>query len=281
MRAEDSPMNRDVLPENFVATRSIYDKVLAANIDVHDLVYPRVFGDGQYIGQFSDNSAEELKRMGASMQLPAGSEVLDIGCGRGHVARFLGRLFEWEMTGIDLSEVPLRDALSRQDCASPAAPTFVLGNLYEHSFGRQFDGAYGTGAFCHFDAARLFSRASSLLRAGGRIGFMERTRQGMIGEDNWLKLTRSWSCPYVYSVEEYLELLRNNDFTVLHALDMTSGFRVWQERSVAVRRDLRQEIIRLSSEDYYEASVAFASYENDVTRDGMLGYVCVVAQRNG
>ena len=103
----------------------------------------------------------------------------------------------------------------------------------------------------------------------------------MIGEDDWLKLTRSWSCPYVYSVEEYLELLRNNDFTVLDALDMTSGFRVWQERSVAVRRDLRQEIIRLSSEDYYEASVAFASYENDVTRDGMLGYVCVVAQRNG
>ena len=146
---------------------------MAANIYIHDLVYPRVFGAGQYIGQFSDNSVDELKQMGTLMSLPGGSEVLDVGCGRGSVARFMASTFGWKVTGIDIAGVPIADALLAHGGSADSSLTFIQDNIYSHAFARQFAGIYGTGAFCHFDAARLFSRASSLLRAGGRIGFMD------------------------------------------------------------------------------------------------------------
>src|SRR6266511_5697351 len=125
---------------------------------VHDLVYPLVYGDGEYIGQFRDNSAPEIRRRGERMGLPAGSLVLEIGCGTAPVACHLARQLGWRVTGIDLSETPLRKARERiasEPCEGRVE--VVHGNVYSHPFGERFDGAYGTGAFCHFDPARLFA----------------------------------------------------------------------------------------------------------------------------
>lgn len=271
-------MSYRVLPEDFASTRTIYDDTMAANSHIHDLLYPQVFGADQYVGQFSDNSAAELRQMGELLRLPGGSEVLDIGCGRGNVAWFMARTFNWRMTGIDIATVPIQYALRAHGGGPESCLEFVQSDVYEYRFERQFDGAYGTGAFCHFDAARLFDRIRTLLRTGGRIAFMERTRLGQIPPADWENLTAKWSCPYVYTVEEYLDLLARSGFRLLSVRDLTASFRVWQQRSVLARQDMRGAIVDLSSQQYYEASVAFASYENDVTRAGLLGYVCIVAE---
>lgn len=84
------------LEEDFDATRRLYDEAMADNVVVHDLVYPAVFGDEEYVGQFSDNSASELLALGKALALPVGSRVLDIGCGRGAVAAFLAERFGWQ-----------------------------------------------------------------------------------------------------------------------------------------------------------------------------------------
>lgn len=273
-------MTRSVLPEDFAGAKAIYDDTMAANMDVHDVIYPEVFGTHQYVGQFSDNSAAELKGMGELMGLAKDSEVLDIGCGRGNVAKFMAQTFGWKITGIDLSHVAFGDAIRRSGGNGRVAPTLICGNIYEHVFGKLFNAVYGTGAFCHFDASRLFAHIGSLLLPNGRMAFMERTRRGDISQADWENLTARWSCPYVYTTEEYEALLENNDFRLRHVLDLTPSFRVWQQRSVTVRKNLRKEIVALSSPEYYEASLAFASYENDVTLAGLLGYVCMVAERS-
>ena len=260
-------------PEDFVGVQALYDETMADNAEVHDLIYTQVFGSDQYIGQFSDNSANELLLMASLMQLPAGSKVLDLGCGRGLVADFLRREMAWEVTGIDLSIASVAAGRDKRHGVE-----LIQGNVYEHDFAGSFNGIYSTGAACHFDAARLFSRARALLMPGGRLGIFERIRLGDIGAEDWSKLTSDWKCPHVYTTAEYGELLTVAGFRVRHVVDTTEQFRVWQARSLEVRRELRREIVAATSEEYFETSLALAAYEHNVSRKGLLGYAAVIAE---
>lgn len=274
----------EVHPEDFVATKRLYDEAMAQNVIVHDLVYPEVFGREQYVGQFSDNSAAELEALGRAMDLPEGARVLDVGCGRGAVACFLAERFGWQVTGIDLSGVPLADAQRRRATLAPelaARLAFVPANFYEFVPAEPFDGIYGTGAFCHFEAGRLFARCRDLLRKGGRVGLMERVRLGSISASDWRLLTAEWHCPSVYSVAEYEAALRGAGFGEVEAVDLTETFRLWQERSVTARERLADEIVARTSMEYHLTALRHARYEADVTRTGAMGYAMIVASRDG
>ncbi|MCP2259327.1 Methyltransferase domain-containing protein [Streptoalloteichus tenebrarius] len=267
-------------PEDFHAVAALYDNDMDGNNVVHDLVYPEVFGPGEYIGQFSDNSASELVAMGAAMDLPDGSSVLDVGCGTAPVATLLATRFGWRVTGIDVSATPLRKAAKRVAEAGLADQVaLVNGNVYTHDFPEPFDGIYGTGAFCHFDPSRLFARCRDLLRPGGRLAFMERVRTGELTDDEWRRLTEEWACPTVNTVEEYRQHLDVAGLRVDEVRDLTPTFRDWQDRSVVVRLRRRTEIVALTSEQYFETSTRLADHENAVTKAGKLGYVLVTATR--
>ena len=268
-----------VHPEDFDGAKQIYDEVMADNVSLHDFVYPHVFGADQYIGQFSDNSREELELMAKCMALPKDSRVLDVGCGRGNIAYHMAKVFQWQLTGIDLSEVPIQSATEKYKEISPNIE-FINCSIYDLISTNDFDGIYGTGAFCHFDAQRLFAHCHGLLKVGGKLAFMERVRVGDIADEDWHKLTTQWCCPSVYSTDEYAEILHQQGFSIRHQLDLTDTFKLWQDRSVTVRQELKNEIISRSSSQYYEKSLAFAQYENNVTRSGALGYVCFVAEKD-
>src|ERR1700677_3587641 len=166
MEREDI-MSRPVI-EDFDAIRRLYDIEMADNVRIHDMVYPDVFGSDEYIGQFSDNSATELLAMGRAMGLPPGSVVLDVGCGRGAVARSLSRRLGWRVIGIDLASVPVDHGRAASGlCEEGCSVSLINDNVYSHDFGLRFDGVYGTGAFCHFDAQRLFTRCRQLLKPSG------------------------------------------------------------------------------------------------------------------
>ena len=153
----------DVIPENFDRVKQLYDVDMGSNGRIHDLVYPHVFGRKEYIGQFSDNSAGDLLAMGEKMAemaslatAPGHCDVLDVGCGRGRVAAFLSDRLKWRVTGIDVSGVPIDDA--RRKYGQRTSLRFIHADVYQHHFRTPFDGAYGTGSFCHFEAGSLFRR---------------------------------------------------------------------------------------------------------------------------
>lgn len=267
--------------ENFGAIRRLYDVEMAGNGVTHDLIYPHVFREDGYVGQFSDNSARELRLMAESMALPPGAEVLDVGCGRGAIAFYLASELGWQVTGIDLSSRVIAEAEKRMASAGPCpVPRFVCGNFYDLHLEGRFDGIYGTGAFCHFNAERLFRHAVSLLRPGGVLAFMERVRTGSLSLSEWKRLTDDWSCPGLYTSEEYATLCRAAGLSVESVHDLTGTFRVWQRRSVEARKELKAEIVSRTSLAYFKTSLRLASYENDVSADGRLGYILLVARKH-
>jgi hypothetical protein len=108
---------------------------------------------------------------------------------------------------------------------------------------------------------------------------MERVRIGPIAPGDWARLTEEWHCPSICTVGEYRRLLRANGFRVDLVADMTPSFRLWQSRSVEVRRLRRAEIVANSSRRYFDTSLRLAKFESDVTAVGGLGYALVVAKR--
>lgn len=61
-----------------------------------------------------DNAAREVRNMIGLLNLPAGAEVLDVGCGMGRHAVALSGM-GYRVTGIDLSEALLEEARRRDD----------------------------------------------------------------------------------------------------------------------------------------------------------------------
>lgn len=273
-------MKNKMIAEDFEKIKRLYDVGMSHNDVIHDLIFPLVYGKTEYIGQFSDNSVSELRELGHAMGLSSEAKVLDIGCGRGAVAAFMAKNFNWNVTGIDLAKTPLNYA-KHSTYTQYSIPQVMLihGNVYSHNFNHLFDGIYGTGAVCHFNADNLFKRCNELLRDDGILAFMERIRIGNISKENWCHLTEEWHCPYVYTIEEYIYLLEENGFELVQANDLTEKFKVWQAKSVLVREQLKNEIIRSSSSDYYEFSLKLARHENNVTQSGSLGYTSIVSKK--
>jgi cyclopropane fatty-acyl-phospholipid synthase-like methyltransferase len=270
---------KSIISEDFDAVSALYDHAMPENNTVHDMIYPNVFGPGEYIGQFSDNSASELKTLASMLALGPEAQVLDIGCGTCAIASFFVSEQGWKITGIDVAATSLVKARRRLiDDNRGDQISIVHGNVYTHAFDQVFDGIYGTGAFCHFDAFHLFSRCHALLVPGGRLGFLERVRTDVLTSNEWKQLTEEWACPSVYTVEEYETALNAAKFDVLNVLDLTETFRLWQERSVSVRYEMREEIVARTSEQYWEISTALADRENQATKRGKLGYALVVAR---
>jgi cyclopropane fatty-acyl-phospholipid synthase-like methyltransferase len=264
--------------EDFDAVKRLYDIEMADNVIAHDLIYPHVFGFGGYIGQFSDNSADELLMMAERMGLEPGSEVLDVGCGRGAVAAFFAERLGWKMTGIDLSHTLIADAQRKfKDDLTPSPLHFMHGDIYSLDQTARFDGVYGTGSFCHFDVERLFPKLASLLRPGGVMGFMERIRLGEFSEADWSRLTIEWSCPTVYTLADYDSLARNAGFVDPAMVDLTPSFMVWQRRSVEARKQLKDNIVNRTSDAYFNLSLTLACHENEATSRGLLGYALFTA----
>jgi len=279
----------------YLLNPSVLDRIELKPTSIEKEVFPRIAADEALfamvlpgfwmdIGQPRDYITGlrlylDSLRKKAPARLASGAHVLDIGCGTAPIGCFLAQQLNWRITGIDLSSASLQKAHARVASRGLSAQLeLVAGNVYEHDFGAPFDGIYGTGAFCHFEADKLFARCRQLLRRGGRLAFMERIRLREIPDAEWQHVTDDWACPDVYSVEEYRSALHEAGFDVVDVLDQTNTFQQWQDRSVVVRQQMKRRIVELTSEAYYETSLRLAAYENEQTRMGRFGYVRIVAE---
>ena len=93
-------------------------------------------------------------------------DILDLGCGTGHLAQELRLLTDGRVVGIDASAAMID--LARQ--SAPPTIEFVVGTAEEMDMPDAFDAIFCNSAFQWFvDAARALVNCHAALRAGGRM----------------------------------------------------------------------------------------------------------------
>lgn len=260
--------------------KKLYDDEVSENLFIHKYIFSKVFGKNEYIGQYSDNSASEIKEFGQQLNLSRKSLILDIGSGNGCISNYLSKKFDWNITGIDIGEKNYLKALENNSLEFKNQQLhFVNDDLYIWEPNIKFNGAYGIGSFCHFRPDDLFLKVASLLHQEGKIGFMERIKLNKEFTTTELEnLTTNWHCPGVYTIAEYKCILSKN-FKDIQVVDMSDNVKEWHAKSVSVREELKNLIIDLTSEEYYTKSLNLAKYEADVCLSDKLGYAMFIATK--
>ena len=93
-------------------------------------------------------------------------DVLDLGCGTGHLAQEIRMLTDGRVVGIDLS--PEMIALARE--AAPAAIEFLTGDAHTLDMPEAFDAILCNSVFQWFeDGERALRNCLAALRRGGRM----------------------------------------------------------------------------------------------------------------
>src|SRR6266851_3045823 len=125
-------------------------------------------------------------------------DVLEIGCGRGSVASFLGR--DVSFTAIDISDVAVQEAAEVARANGIAGPrhTYLLMNAEETAFAdNSFDLICGTGILHHLNLNKACAEIRRILRSDGGAVFIE-----PLGHNPLLNLYRKLT-PQIRSVDEH------------------------------------------------------------------------------
>jgi SAM-dependent methyltransferase len=260
--------------------KRLYDIELARGDEGRALIFPTVLGEG-FIGQFSDNTAEQILDMARRARISSSTSVLDIGCGACGPAVLLASKLGCRVTGVDVSERHLARGRERVIQAKlEERVTLMHGALFDLADNLpRFDVITGLCSFGHFDTRALFSRCHDLLTPGGRIAFMDRVALGPIPSDLLHELTEDWACPAIESFASYSDALKASGFANVFIQDLSSEFRNLQERFVEVRESARSQLIEIMGEPAYLRDLAMVKSDCRAAVSGLVGYGLFLAER--
>ena len=169
----------------------------------------------------------EMVRWGGLDKLPAGTRVLDVGCGIGGSSRMLAREYGFAVTGVTLSPQQVRRA---QELTSPEVNArFQVDDALALSFpDASFDVVWSVEAGPHMPDKALFARElMRVLKPGGILVVADWNQRDdrQVPLNGWEKpvmrqLLDQWSHPAFASIEEFSELL---EATGLVAGDVTTA----------------------------------------------------------
>ncbi len=150
------------------------------------------------------------RRLGALMNLGAGTRVLDVASGKGDSAIFLARDFQCEVVGIDFGSDNVKTANAHSEAMGTAhLVSFVEGDAEQLDFeNASFDAVICECAFCTFsDKERAAAEFARVLRPGGRVGLSDLTRTGPLPDE--LEGLLAWVACIgdARPVEEYVHFL--------------------------------------------------------------------------
>ncbi|MET9291003.1 methyltransferase domain-containing protein [Streptomyces sp. NPDC003077] len=185
-------------------------------------------------GQSPWRFSAALRRMetvlARKLALPAGSKILDVGCGVGDVARTVARATGAEVTGVDCIPADISRARRRTARASgPARATrFLAADFHDLPFDDGFfDGLYAVESFCHSaHPEKALAEFSRVLKPGGRLVIFDPSRapdSTLPPEDVTLLRTvaEKVGVPSTLPHGRLEELLRDAGFTVDSVTDAT------------------------------------------------------------
>jgi cyclopropane fatty-acyl-phospholipid synthase-like methyltransferase len=256
------------------SVRQLYDSCLPEGQRVRDIVFPEVFGPEQYIGQFSDNTVDQIDKLAAKADITAENHVLDIGCGCCGPAIYLAKKTGCRITGVDVSvSHSTRGRVAVEKAQLADRIQIINRDIFEIADSLEpADVVIGLGAWCHMAPRDLFPVSKNLLKPGGRIAFMERVKLGAIDHELYEQLTTDWASPSVETFASYYFALRAAGFNNIFIEDLTSSYKELQQKFIQARINLHDKIEQIAGREYYELDLNLVRAEVNAAQAGNLGY---------
>jgi len=166
-------------------------------------------------------AAELIERMA----LPAGSRVLDAGCGLGGSAFVMARDFELLVDGIDLSSNMIfmaEEKLQKHHLESKV--TLRQGDCMKLNAANKYDAVYSRDVFLHIhDKKRLFARLHGSLKARGKLLFTDYCCGATPWQSEFTRYVEDRGyC--LHTLEAYADLIGEAGFSDITYEDLTTRF---------------------------------------------------------
>ncbi len=184
---------------------------------------PKHAGDGMDAETFRHFC--DFANVAVTLALPAGSRILDVGCGSGWLSEYFARL-GYDVTGIDISPDLIEIARARvesipygADHETPLRCRFLVHEAEGSPLAEEFDAVICYDSLHHFEDERaVVSNLSAMTRYGGALFILEGDRpdEGSETEEELLEVMRRFETLESPFSREYLrELLDENGLAVV------------------------------------------------------------------
>jgi SAM-dependent methyltransferase len=209
---------------------------MAAKVDLYNSsygnyeldVYRRVRLEtyGQDFGQTSWVTTEESNQIPKWLGLTRDSEVLEIGCGSGRYALYVGELAGCRISGVDINAHGIRNA---NRLAQEAGLSLVRFEECDVSKGlpfreNTFDAVFANDVLCHIRGrAAIFTEVFRVLKQGRQLLFSDALVIGGIVSDQEIAARSSIGYYEFSPPEENERLLRAAGFEVLSVADTSAA----------------------------------------------------------
>ncbi|HEV7889153.1 MAG TPA: methyltransferase domain-containing protein [Pyrinomonadaceae bacterium] len=175
---------------------------------------PKHAGDGMDAETFRHFC--DFANVAVALALPAGSRILDVGCGSGWLSEYFARL-GYDVTGIDISPDLIEIAKERvasvaydADHETPLRCRFLVHDAEGSPLAEEFDAVVCYDSLHHFEDERAVVRnLSAMTRYGGALFILEgdRPEEGSETEEELLEVMRHFETLESPFSREYLRTL--------------------------------------------------------------------------
>jgi cyclopropane fatty-acyl-phospholipid synthase-like methyltransferase len=254
-----------------------------ANFATQALAQVRRDTYGEDFGQSSWVTADEYRRFFRLVDLGPTDHVLDVGCGCGGPAIFLGREVGCRVTGVDFNESGIRAALTLvQQAGMQDQIDFRQADVRQRLPFRDqvFDVIVCLDVMCHlFDRRSLFQEWSRVLLPGGRMLYTDPVVvTGLVTKEEFA--IRSSTGDFAFGPPGVNEqLIGEAGFELLRSEDVTENEVEVSRRWHDARQQQAGELIRLEGEATFAGLQRFLATVHRLTSERRMSRFVYVGRR--